>query len=55
MPKETLIAIGAGVLSAISATAFLSRAPGQFALFLGRNGSDAAGHDLAALRGEAGQ
>lgn len=28
MPKETLIAIGAGVLSAISATAFLMRAPG---------------------------
>ena len=28
MPKETLIAIGAGVLSAILATAFLSRAPG---------------------------
>ena len=32
MPKETLIAIGAGVLSATLATAFLSRAPG--ALFL---------------------
>ena len=28
MPKETLIAIGAGVLSAILANAFLSRAPG---------------------------
>ncbi|MAF96802.1 MAG: hypothetical protein CMM60_13775 [Rhodospirillaceae bacterium] len=28
MPKETLIAIGAGVLSAILATAFLSRVPG---------------------------
>jgi len=28
MPKKTLIAIGAGVLSAILATAFLSRAPG---------------------------
>ena len=27
MPKETLIAIGAGVLSAISATAFLIQAP----------------------------
>jgi hypothetical protein len=28
MPKETLIAIGAGVLSAVSATAFLTQAPG---------------------------
>ena len=32
MPKETLIAIGAGVLSAFAATAFLSRAPGALML-----------------------
>ncbi|MDA1088874.1 MAG: DUF2232 domain-containing protein [Proteobacteria bacterium] len=32
MPKETLIAIGAGVLGAFAATAFLSRAPGAMML-----------------------
>jgi len=29
MSKQTLFAIGAGVLSAVSALAFLSRAPGS--------------------------
>ena len=32
MPKKTLIAIGAGVLSAFAATAFLSQAPGALML-----------------------
>ncbi len=32
MPKDTLIALGAGVLAALAATAFLSRAPGALML-----------------------
>ena len=32
MPKNTLIALGAGVLAALAATAFLSRAPGALML-----------------------
>ena len=32
MPKNTLIALGAGVLAALAATAFLSQAPGALML-----------------------